>query len=354
MKLETFKNLLAIVDKNRRFHYENCRAGASRAPWDYLVLTAATRRQAEGYALELAARRSRGFFHESTEVVIAVDVDEKRIGSGGATLNALRAVAALAKRRGSGPISRERILVIHSGGSSMRIPHLAAVGKIFAAVPARLPGGVTSTVFDELFIAFAPLGNKMQAGLVVLSGDVLLAFPSHELEPDWKGVRGIGFLSTPELGSQHGVFVTDEAGRVVNFLQKAPLEELARLAASHPEGKLAVDSGVFMFDRAVTKKLVKLAGVTRFEGSLLHKAICEGAALDLYDDFTSALVNSRAAPPGDSIPDILRRELAGLPFSASVFRDFAFVHIGTTKQFMDAWSGRDESAHGPAAGPGDR
>jgi len=343
VKPQTFKNLVSIVDANRRFHYEHCRAGAARAPWDYVVVTAANARQAEGYALELAARRSRGFFHEATEVIIAVDVREKRIGSGGATLNAVRAVAARANARGSPSISRERILVIHCGGSSMRIPHLAAVGKIFAAVPARLPGGVTSTVFDELFIAFAPLGSRMQSGLVVLSGDVLLAFPSHELDPNWKGVRGIGFLSSPELGAHHGVFVTDEAGRVVNFLQKAPDDELARLAESDPEGKIAVDSGVFMFDRAATKKLVKLAGVTRFDGSLFQKAIRNDVALDLYDDFARALVSSSAAPE-DSIAGMLHRELSPLRFSANLFRDFAFVHMGTTRQFMDAWSGRDESA----------
>jgi len=345
MKPETIKNLTAVVEENRKYHFENCRAGARKAPWDYLVLTAATQRQAEGFALELSERKARGFFHENMKVVIAVDVDGKRIGSGGATLNALRAVASLASQTGSGPVSRDRILVIHSGGSSMRIPHLAAIGKIFAAVPAKLPGGATSTVFDELFIAFAPLGMKMSEGMVVLSGDVLLAFPSSELDPNWKGVRGIGFQSEPELGTHHGVFVTDKDGHVNDFLHKAPVDKLVDVAGRSATGKVAVDSGVFMFDRAAIKKLVKLAGVNRYDGCLMQRAVNKDVGIDLYEDFTRAMVGGLKDSPPHSLSETLHKELANIPFTASVFKDFAFVHMGTTKQFMDAWSSRDESAN---------
>jgi len=344
MAPEQFEALKKIVANNRRFHYESCRRGAQRAPWDYVVLTAANRRQAEGYAMELAQRKDRGFFHEATELVIAIDAGEKRMGSGGATLNALRAVARAARRNGVGPISKKRILVVHCGGSSVRIPHLAPTGKVFAKVPARLPDGVTSTLFDELYIAFAPLGCKISEGLVVLSGDVLLAFPSGELDASWAGVRGIGFLAPCELGAQHGVYVTDAQGIVTQFLQKAPVSRLREISAANPQGKVAVDSGVFMFDRAATKKLIKLAGVKNPSGSLLENAIQQTFPLDLYEDIALALVGEAGRKREGPFSDILYRELSELTYSASVFDSFAFLHMGTTRQYLDALTGKNEAA----------
>ena len=341
-------HLRQVVEANRRYHHENCRAGSARAPWDYLALTAANRRQAEIYALQLAERKARGFFHQDTVIIVAVDEKERRIGSGGATLNALRAVESHSRQAGAGPISRRRILVIHCGGSAVRIPHLAALGKVFATVGARLPDGTTSTVFDELYISFCSLGMRMKEGVAVLSGDVLLAFPTEQMEAEWRGVRGVAFLAPVEVGVQHGVYITAPDGRVTGFLQKAAAAELERMACATEAGRVAVDSGVFLFDRASTKKLLKLAGAREKGGSLFQWAMDNGKELDLYDHFARAF----AKEPGgeDRSATELREAFCDVPFSAKVFDSFAFVHMGTTRQYLDALTGRDEAARVFGAG----
>ena len=62
----------------------------------------------------------------------------KRVGSGGATLNVLRAIA---EAEGTGDFTGKKILVIHSGGDSKRVPQYSAMGKLFSPVPHELPDG---------------------------------------------------------------------------------------------------------------------------------------------------------------------------------------------------------------------
>ena len=69
-------------------------SGRGRPFWDVLILTAANATQARGYGLELQRRREIGMIGPDTEVLIVPDRAGKRIGSGGATLWALREYAA--------------------------------------------------------------------------------------------------------------------------------------------------------------------------------------------------------------------------------------------------------------------
>ena len=68
------------------------------------------------------------------------------------------------------------ILVIHSGGDSKRIPQYSALGKLFSPVPRVLPDGRSSTLFDEIIISMSSVTTRIQEGMVLLSGDVLLLF----------------------------------------------------------------------------------------------------------------------------------------------------------------------------------
>lgn len=49
----------------------------------------------------------------------------------------------------------KRVLVIHSGGDSKRVPQYSALGKLFSPVPHMLPDGRSSTLFDEFLIAMS-------------------------------------------------------------------------------------------------------------------------------------------------------------------------------------------------------
>lgn len=153
----------------------------ARRGWDTCVLTASDERQAAMYQRQLDWRREGHLLPVNTQFLVLPDPSGQRIGSGGATLCALRQVAGGA---GSGvpqqpvTLGPERILIIHSGGDSRRLPHSSVTGKLFARVPRVLPDGRASTVFDEFLISLSGLAAELPAGVLVLSGDVLLILRS--------------------------------------------------------------------------------------------------------------------------------------------------------------------------------
>lgn len=147
------------------------------------------------------------------------DPDGKRVGSGGATLNVLRyirehaagkqspaAVLHSAVQGDGAAESRQlasaqpgeaachafdgkRILVIHSGGDSKRVPQYSACGKLFSPVPRILPNGRRSTLFDEFMIDMCGVAARMNAGMLVCSGDVLLLFNPLQIDFTEKALR---------------------------------------------------------------------------------------------------------------------------------------------------------------------
>ena len=61
-----------------------------------------------------------------------------RIGSGGSTLHILR---ELQLRHGAAQLASWRVLLIHAGGYSKRLPSHSCSGKIFSPLPIETSGG---------------------------------------------------------------------------------------------------------------------------------------------------------------------------------------------------------------------
>ena len=127
--------------------YESILKSPNLPLWDYVILTASNEAQAQAYRAQIDYRLKNGMLPQSTHYAVLPDPDGRRVGSGGATLNVLRYVYGQA-----GSFSDQRILVIHSGGDSKRIPQYSACGKLFSPVPRLLPNGRRSTLFDEFMI----------------------------------------------------------------------------------------------------------------------------------------------------------------------------------------------------------
>lgn len=135
------------------------------ARWDYIVLTASNEEQAEGFHAQIALRQKEKLLPSQTRFLILPDPDGKRVGSGGATLNVLRAIA---EAEGTGDFTGKKILVIHSGGDSKRVPQYSAMGKLFSPVPHELPDGRTSTLFDEFMAEMSGVAGRIREGMVLL------------------------------------------------------------------------------------------------------------------------------------------------------------------------------------------
>ena len=189
-KRQLLTDLAAITQRARRL-YAECVAGLPSAQpwWTAVVITASSQRQAERYRWELHRRQERGRVPANTHYLVVPDIDDERIGTGGATINALRALAVdvlLPQHADAGSLApcwaAQRVLMIHSGGDSRRLPQYSLCGKLFSALPVKTPWGEVSTVFDEMLALSTAWVEKLPAGLVVGSGDVLLTFDAADPE----------------------------------------------------------------------------------------------------------------------------------------------------------------------------
>ncbi len=349
-------DLTAIATRARRRYAELLASTSGDIPWwTAVVLTASSQRQADLYSAEVERRRVRGALPESALVLSVADPDDQRVGSGGATFSALQALAR-ASLVPDAPESIERwwesqrVLVIHSGGDSRRLPQYSLSGKLFAALPMETPWGEASTVFDE-FMALSTLWvARLASGLVLASGDVVLTLEAGGLGWDRPGVSGVAIRQPPEVGSRHGVYVTDPERRVYTFLQKPTAAEVRAVGGMLDGERVAVDTGLLRFDAHASARLTRLAGVEAVDD---HWSVGEGIlaadagvrpVIDLYRHMTFALTGQWRPPP-DADPrwQRLADALHGLPFHCDIVAG-DFTHVGTTALFRSLLT--EESALG--------
>ncbi|MGQ9730136.1 MAG: fucose pyrophosphorylase domain-containing protein [Candidatus Zipacnadales bacterium] len=319
----------------------------SRPVWDYLLVTASTSRQAALYRHELLDRQARCWIDPRTRILVIPDPPEGRIGSGGGVLWALRVLARTLRRSESTPehavdiirvLQRGRTLVINSGGDSRRVPLFSATGKLFAPLPAIMPDGAVSTVFDELWAALYGLGENLEAGVVVASGDVLLAFDLAAVAWPQEEVIGLACSADPQTASHHGVYLLEEGGAIRGFLQKPTLKILYEAGAVKRSNRVAVDSGVIVFQKRATRVLTCLAvGKEHTPCDLLRQVHLTRVPLDLYTHFIYALIslpslggNELANGPDMAYIRELRQAFSGIGFRAVYPEPSAFIHLGKT------------------------
>ena len=89
--------------------------------WDMVILTASNEAQAEIYRHEIENRRAARQLPDGVHYAVLPDPEGKRVGSGGATFHVLRYIAELNPEE-KDHFAGKRILVIHSGGGSKRVP----------------------------------------------------------------------------------------------------------------------------------------------------------------------------------------------------------------------------------------
>ena len=131
--------------------------------WDKCVLTAANESQAIVYRLQLQRLKRAGVLHPETEYLVIPDPNGVRIGSGGATLNVLRYLKSVGQEANG---INSRLLILHSGGDSRRIPYQSLLGKVFASLPPPM-----NSIFEVMSNFLTSLGAQIDAGIVVACGD---------------------------------------------------------------------------------------------------------------------------------------------------------------------------------------
>lgn len=309
--------------------------------WDYVILTASNEQQAEGFRRQIEERKD--FLPSSTRFVAIPDRDGKRVGSGGATLEVLKYLHEQKKS-----FDKLRVLVIHSGGDSKRVPQYSALGKLFSPVPHRLANGRNSTLFDEFMICMSSVPSRIREGMVLLSGDVLLLFNPLQIDYNNVGAAAISFKENVETGKNHGVYLNGENGNVKCCLQKKPVEELRRVGAVNEADCVDIDTGALIFSTEMMESLYSLIAAP----GDYDKYVNERTRLSLYADFLYPLAEDstleafyREKPDGefcDELTEARERVWEVLrPYRMKLLRlaPAKFIHFGTTREILELMCG---------------
>lgn len=309
--------------------------------WDYVILTASNEQQAEGFLRQIEERAD--FLPKATKFVAVPDRGGKRVGSGGATLEVLKYLHEQGES-----FDKLRVLVIHSGGDSKRVPQYSALGKLFSPVPHMLPNGRSSTLFDEFMICMSSVPSRIREGMALLSGDVLLLFNPLQIDYSNRGAAAISFKEHVETGKNHGVYLNGENGNVKCCLQKKPVEELRRVGAVNEAGCVDIDTGALIFSTEMMKSLYSLIETPED----YDKYVNEKTRLSLYADFLYPLAEDstlenfyKEKPEGefcDELTEARTRVWAALrPYRMKLLRlaPAKFIHFGTTREILELMSG---------------
>ena len=320
--------------------YELSLTESKRKPqsWDYIILTASNESQAKSYREQISYRLAEGKLPASTHYAVIPDPDGKRVGSGGATLNVLRYI-----REREDTFTGKKILVIHSGGDSKRVPQYSACGKIFSPVPRLLSDGRRSTLFDEFIIGMTTVPSRMEDGMLVCSGDVLLLFNPLQIDFFGGGAAALSIKEHVSTGKNHGVFLGDEQGNVGEFLHKQTEEKLTSVGAVDVHGNVDIDTGAIIFGSKILNDLYSL--VDTDDGASTY--INDHVRLSFYADFLYPLASAsteqqyyREIPEGDFSPELtacrtqLWRVLSPYKMKLLRFSPSSFIHFGTTRELL--------------------
>ncbi len=347
MKPQKIKNLfLRQSCQDAWEEYEKSLTKKYFIQWDYVILTASNEEQAAAYQAQIDRRLSMGRLPSETVYKVLPDPEGKRVGSGGATFHVMKYLSEQGK--GENPFRGKRILVIHSGGDSKRVPQYSACGKLFSPVPKELPDGRRSTLFDEFMIGMAGMPARFREGMLVLSGDVLLLFNPLQIDFTFRGAAAISIKEDVETGKDHGVFLGDGKGYVGNFLHKQSEEQLRALGAVNEHGAVDLDTGAIMLDCDLLESLFSLIGEKgRVVPEKYSRFVNEKARISFYGDFLYPLASRstltqylKEKPEGEFCEELLscRRDIWEVlhPYSLKLLclSPAQFIHFGTTRELL--------------------
>ena len=233
------------------------------AGFDKIIITAANDAQAAGYRAQTRGDR---------RIVVIADPGGRRVGSLGATVNALRECK----------VKKGRTLICHSGGDARRTPGYAAMGKAF------IPLKDGRSLFEHIVEHMEKL--PLKDGVLVVSGDVLLTFDYAKTDFSRPGVTGVAYPGDAWQARRHGVYV-EQGGKVTGFLQKPQVTE----------GTHLIDTGIMFIDLKTAEKMKSLP-----------------VAGDIYEEFPKMLLEEGFAD-----------------FHVNVCKECEFFHVGSSRELLE-------------------
>ncbi|XP_077519090.1 fucose-1-phosphate guanylyltransferase-like isoform X2 [Amblyomma americanum] len=316
--------------------------------WDAVVLSAADEDQASAFCVQISQRK-KGNLIPLVQYHVFSDPPGQKIDSGGATLHVLE---QLHKIYGDERLSQMRILLMHAGGQSKRLPSHSVLGKLFALLP--IAAHTQIQMFDLKMAMYSPFLRKMKAGVFLTCSDDIETYtlPTSEGTAqasswcfDKPGFTALAHPSPIAVGLTHGVYVLPKdvhctsvcrTTECLEVLQK-PTEKIMREKGAifeNIEGgsqtELAYTDSAFFFDYSVINKLLSFYNSVK---PLTYE-------IDAYRDFLQLLgqrskshaMQASADEAGDQlkVQDILR----DFKLHVVVLPSSQFYHLGTMQEYI--------------------
>jgi fucokinase len=343
--------------------------------WDYLIVTASNEKQAKAYEQQLGLRKRMGMFPGIDNVSVVADPQGKRVGSGGSTIYCLMHILSLELKGKNNylnnpslwydTIKKLRILIIHAGGDSKRLPAYGPCGKIFLPIPGEPDSAIPPTLFDRqlpIYLNLPPFPHG-DGQVVITAGDVFLDFNPLNVAFNTKGVAGLGCKASAYQASKHGVFCAGPDGNVKYFLQKPTLKDQKEKGAVDRYEKSILDIGVMCFDANTAVKLLSLFEIaTENQNKLIWKEALTDAEmkqdLDFYREICCAMgtdvtfeqymdaVRNSGSTFDDADLKKMYLALSGTAFSVNTLPKCNFYHFGTLEQIISSGAGLLARDHG--------
>ncbi|KAL2093982.1 hypothetical protein ACEWY4_011294 [Coilia grayii] len=239
--------------------------------WTVVVLTCQHKDSVYAFQRELDLRQQRGGLPAGALLLTVAD-PQARLGSGGATLNALLVAAEhLSARAGHTVVTADvlddaHILILHTG----RDFPWDSCGRAFCWLPV---GGTHQAVESPvccLDMLLDCLSHQVcpgsPPGVWVCSTDMLLSLPSRPVM-SWEGFSGVRVLALPgevSYATRHGVYLCDTQGKVRDIIYRGSEERIR--PAVLPDGKVPLVSGPVFLSRSVSERLLQTHVTSPLDG----------------------------------------------------------------------------------------
>ena len=272
-----------------------------------------------------------GCFHDLThashdEWFCTNDPIGAKLGSGGGT------TWALGKAREAGWMQEgERVIILHAGGQSRRLPAYAPSGKILTPIPVfRWKRGqrLGQTLLDLQLPLYEQIMEKAPATLttMIVSGDVYIRANKPLQAIPEADVVCYGLWVDPQLAKNHGVFISKRnTPEVLEYmLQKPSVETLGQLMKEH---LFLMDIGIWLLSDRAVRLLEKKSRADQASTQTQSLDATDLKFYDLYSEFGLTLGAS---------PRIVDEELNQLKVAILPLPGGEFHHYGTSPEMISS------------------
>lgn len=308
------------------------------------IITTFSEKQAEVYRTLIRKRIDHGLYPPMINFLVYADPQGGNIGSGGATILALKRYLQNRKEE----IDDETILIIHAGKKHSQIPFYAPEGVLFTPLP--LPSSsIFSPVVLDLHLSLFLKYPWNSGEVVTISADVIVDFDTFDLEENRGDICGIAVRAPISKAVSHGVFKFDSfRSNIVNYFQKADLKFLQGNALLEGTGECAVDTGIISFSKNFVAALNDTSSIKTVDGKTFPDLLETGSvSFSLYlelitatllgVDFTSfyAQVSSRSKIPQELLPQFFEI-FSKFNLRAQIARSATFLPLSSVPDFFQS------------------